>query len=192
MAEHPSWSKEELKMLIEGKLPWELAKRMMCSPKDPKVFEKTLEILREKVRFNERILLPIGEHLYIVEKDDGSRVVKCDCGYEFGDYRINWKLNALIYVRNTEESLDFLYPGYRKPDPEWCEVREFYCPGCGAQLEVEALPPGYPTIFEFLPDIDGFYTEWLRKELKKRYNKLEDLTYEVTKSWLGKENSDGQ
>jgi acetone carboxylase gamma subunit len=45
-------------------------------------------------------------------------------------------------------------------DPEWMELREFYCPGCFALLEVEAVPPGYPVLFDFQPDIDGLY-EWL-------------------------------
>ena len=37
------------------------------------------------------------------------------------------------------------------------ELREYYCPGCLRQLEVEALPPGYPVVHEFLPDVEGFY-----------------------------------
>jgi acetone carboxylase gamma subunit len=40
------------------------------------------------------------------------------------------------------------------------ELREFYCPGCFTLLEVEAVPPGYPVLFDFQPDIEGFY-EWL-------------------------------
>jgi acetone carboxylase gamma subunit len=31
------------------------------------------------------------------------------------------------------------------------------------QLEVEALPPGYPVVHEFLPDIEGFYEAWLER-----------------------------
>jgi acetone carboxylase gamma subunit len=31
------------------------------------------------------------------------------------------------------------------------------------QLEVEAVPPGYPVVFDFLPDIDTFYEKWLGK-----------------------------
>jgi hypothetical protein len=25
----------------------------------------------------------------------------------------------------------------------------------------EAVPPGYPIVFDFQPDIDGFFAEWL-------------------------------
>jgi acetone carboxylase gamma subunit len=45
------------------------------------------------------------------------------------------------------------------------EIREFICPGCASLLEVEAAPPGYPIVFDFLPDLEGFYREWLGREL---------------------------
>ncbi|MCK4388127.1 MAG: acetone carboxylase subunit gamma, partial [Dehalococcoidia bacterium] len=35
------------------------------------------------------------------------------------------------------------------------------CPGCLALLDTELASPGYPPIFNFLPDIDTFYEEWL-------------------------------
>src|SRR6267378_2545008 len=89
-----------------------------------------------------------------------TRQVKSDCGQEFGDYRENWKLSALIRVRKTNESLEPLYAGPRKPDPNWMEIREYICPKCGTLLEVDAVPPGYPVIFDFLPDLEGFYEGW--------------------------------
>jgi acetone carboxylase, gamma subunit len=173
-----SWSKEELKMLVEGEIPWALAKRMMSSTKEPDRFDRILEILQEKVKFSERILLPIGEHLYIIEHGDGLRSVKCDCGYDFGDYRINWKLNASILVRDSDQGLEDLYPGYRKIERNWCELREFICPGCECLLEVEAVPPGYPIVFEFLPDLDGFYQKWLGRSLKQEYE-FKDLSIDT-------------
>jgi len=83
-----------------------------------------------------------------VEKGDGL-VVKCTCGYEFGDARKNWKYEALVYDRNPKD----IYPGIAGVDPEWCIYREFYCPDCGVQLDVEAVPPGIPFIFSFEPEI---------------------------------------
>ena len=50
-------------------------------------------------------------------------------------------------------------------DPRWNHLREYFCPGCKTLLEVEAVPPGYPVVHDFLPDLEGFYTEWLRREL---------------------------
>lgn len=179
-----AWTEEELKMLVEGEIPWGLAKRMMSSAKDPDRFDRILEILQQKVGFLGKILLPMGEHLYIVEDKDGLRSVKCDCGCDYGDYRINWKLNALIYVRDIDQGFEDLYPGYRKPERNWCELREFICPGCGTLLEVEAVPPGYPIVFEFLPDLDGFYQKWLGRPLKKGYE-FKDLSLEAIRKFEG-------
>ena len=45
------------------------------------------------------------------------------------------------------------------------ELRELICPGCAALLEVEAVPPGYPLTFDFLPDLETFYSDWLGREI---------------------------
>jgi acetone carboxylase gamma subunit len=160
----PTYPKDVVADLIEGKLPWEQTKRIQSSFKDTDRFDTYIEVLQEKVPWSERILLPIGEHLTIVQK--GSEpVVKCDCGHEYGPYTQNWKLNALIYVRDTVEKLQELYPGHKACEPSLQEVREFICPGCGTVHEVEAVPPGYPVNFDFLPDLEGFYTEILGRPL---------------------------
>lgn len=176
-----TYSKQEITDLIDGRLPWIKTKEIMSHPKDDDRFEKYIEILQERVSWPERILLPISEHLYVVEKNE-DRIIKCDCGHEFGDYRINWKLSALIYVRDTEESLEEVYPGIGRPDPGLCEVREFYCPGCAALLKVESLPAGYPIVFDFLPNIDALYEDWLGIPVagKKEYR---DLTHDITRNW---------
>ena len=93
------------------------------------------------------------------------RGIKCDCGHEFCDYRENWKLEALINVRDTVESLREIYPDKMHGDPEWNSLREYFCPGCKTLLEVEAVPPGYPVIHDFVPDLEGFYEDWLGRPL---------------------------
>jgi len=41
------------------------------------------------------------------------------------------------------------------PDPAWCRIIEYYCPGCATLLEVEYLPPGHPlTRHDIELDID--------------------------------------
>jgi acetone carboxylase gamma subunit len=30
---------------------------------------------------------------------------------------------------------------------------------------VDAVPPGFPIIFDFLPDLEGFYEGWLGRSL---------------------------
>jgi acetone carboxylase, gamma subunit len=160
----PSYPPNVIADLIASRLPWEQTKRIMSDYKDADRFEKYIEVLQTSVPWKERILLPIGEHLYIVQKG-ADRIVKCDCGQEFGDYRQNWKLSALIRVRNTPESLEPIYPGPRKPDPTWMAIREYICPTCATLLETEAVPPGWPVIFDFLPDLEGFYEDWLGRPL---------------------------
>lgn len=161
----PDYERATLEKLIDGRLSWSEVKGIMSSFKDPDRFDKYLQILADRVPWDDRILLPLALHLYIVEKKDGSRVVKCDCGHEFADYRENWKLSALVYVRDTDDKLDEVYPRLMHSKPEWVVLREYYCPGCRTQLEVEALPPGYPPVFDFQPDLEAFYSEWLGRDL---------------------------
>lgn len=155
-----TYSKERIEALIDGDIPWDDAKEMMSSYKDSDRFEKYREILQQRADWDETILLPLTDHLYVVAGDDG-RVVKCDCGQEFGDYRENWKREALVNVRDSEEDLEEVYPEAMHSDPDWMVLREFFCPGCHRQLEVEAVPPGYPLVFDFRPYVDEFYEEWI-------------------------------
>ncbi|MFN8103575.1 MAG: enoyl-CoA hydratase-related protein [Acidimicrobiia bacterium] len=173
--------KADVAKLIDGVLPWPAVQDMMKSPKDTDRFDKYVEILQDRVDWDERILLPLTPQLYIVAKN-GSRLVKCVCGHEFGDYRVNWKLSSLINVRDTEEALSEVYKGREMPDPSWIQVREYICPGCGSQLEVEAVPRGCPPDFDFLPDLDTFYREWLRRPLPDEVE-YRDLTPELVDSW---------
>lgn len=156
-----------IEALIDGKLPWSRVQEIMSSYKDRDRFQKYRAIVQERMAGSDPVILPIGEKLAIVRSAAGF-VVRCFCGYEFGDYRKNWKLAARIRVRDTEESLEELYPGRRKCDPRWMEIRELICPGCASLLEVEAVPPGYPVIFEFLPDLEGFYEAFLAEPLPER------------------------
>jgi acetone carboxylase gamma subunit len=148
-----NWSKDVLRDLIDGNLDLPVLLEMQRGAKEEDRFEAIMKIEQEKVSFPEKILVPMGEHLYVVQKG-AEKVVKCSCGYEFGDYRQTWKNNAVVFVRDTEESMEEIFRGPRKCDPSWMELREFYCPHCAAMLEVEAVPPGYPFVFDFLPDLD--------------------------------------
>ena len=159
------YTKKQIEDLIDGKLPFSEIHRMLSQFKDPDRFDRCVSIYQERLGWEDTILLPYGIQLFIVQKKDGSRVVKCDCGHEFGDYKENWKLSALIYVRDSEESLQEIYPPMMHCEPELMELREFFCPGCKALLEVEALPPGYPVVFDFLPDLETFYRDWLGRDL---------------------------
>jgi len=176
-----AFHKADIEKLIDGVLPWPATQELLNSPKDPDRFDKYVEIMQERVAFEHRILLPLTPMLFIAAKD-GKRVVLCSCGHDFGDYRVNWKLASLIYVRDDEASLSEIYKGWQMPDPRWVQLREYICPGCGAQLEVEAVPRGCPPDFEFLPDLDTFYREWLGRPLPDTLA-FEDRTLEAIREW---------
>ena len=137
--------------LVEGRLPLDEVQRLQRD-KDLDRMERVLAIEQARVPWSDRILVCLQEHLYVVTKGTGARVVKCSCGQEFGDYRVNWKESALVYERPPQDGEIFL--GTRGANPEWQVLREFYCPGCAVQLDVEPVPVGYPFIFNFLPDLD--------------------------------------
>jgi acetone carboxylase gamma subunit len=51
-------------------------------------------------------------------------------------------------------------------------------------LAVEIVPPGYPLIFEFLPDIDRLYRDFLGKPLDDESGEwYQDRTAEKLASW---------
>ena len=159
-----SYGAEIIRDLIAGQLPWHQTRQIMSAYKDESQFLTYLTVLQQRMRWSDRILLPIGPHLFIVQSGD-RRVTKCECGHDFGNYRENWKLNALIHVRNDREALREIYPSNDIPDPAWMEIREFICPACGTLHEVEACPPGYPILFDFEPDLETFYRDWLKAPL---------------------------
>ncbi len=176
------YAKEELALLLDGKLSWDRVQEIIKEAKDPDRFEKVVAIHQARVAFKEPIVMPLTPYLFIVQKGK-DYVVKCKCGHEYGDYRVNWKLYSNVFVRETDEDLEAVYPGVQKPDRQFCQVREYYCPSCAVQLEVETLPPGMPADFEFLPDLEAFYGEWLNKPLKQR-TEFVDRTSEVIAEWV--------
>lgn len=153
------YPRDVVRDLIDGRLPWEQTHQIMSGYKDAGRFAAVVSILQERVAWPDRILLPISEHLFVVQRGDRG-IVKCSCGHEFCDFRENWKLEALLIVRNDRASLEQVF-GHAGPDPDWQEVREFICPGCATLLEVDVAAPGYPIPFDFRPDLVVFYRDWL-------------------------------
>ena len=145
------YSDGTIRDLIEGHLSPEEVQRLQRE-KDLDRMERVVAIEQARMPWDDRILVCLQEHLYVVAKANQDRVVKCSCGHEFGDYHNNWKEEALVYERPPQDGEIFL--GTRGADPEWQLLREFYCPGCAVLLDVEPVPVGYPFVFNFLPDLD--------------------------------------
>ena len=178
---------EHMRLMVEGEIGWEdIKKALRLRPKDRDRFWKYLEVLQQKVPWKDKILLRISDHLYIVAKLGGKRVVKCDCGHEFGDYRVNWKLSCRIRCRRTlEEYAEVMAVEDVLPDMSEVELREYYCPGCFAMVATEQVPLGYPPLIEMMPDLDTFYREWLGKPLPdERPDWFQDRTTEAPARWV--------
>ena len=81
------------------------------------------------------------------------------CGHDIAPARTNYKEGLLVYDRDpTEIHKPILDPAKYAftyaPDPAWCRIIEFYCPGCATMIEVEYLPPGMPITHDIELDID--------------------------------------
>lgn len=78
------------------------------------------------------------------------------CGRQLISARENYKRGCLVYERDPREVHPPIIEGEYtfSPDPAWIRILEFYCPGCGAQVETEYLPPGHPITVDIEVDID--------------------------------------
>jgi N-methylhydantoinase B len=164
--------RETLAALLDEKLDRREVKDIQSGFKEPDRFDKWLDVLQDRVPYDEKIVLPVGEGLNIVRNEKAGTVpsvpelvIRCDCGHDFCAHDRNWKHEALVFVREDAESFAEIYPKWAAPDPEWVELREFICPSCARLLETESVAPGHPVIHEFLPDVEGFYRGWLGREV---------------------------
>jgi len=160
-----TYPQEIIDDLVDDNLDWDQLHDMMSDYKDTDRFLKIRHALQERVEWDDPIVLPYADHLYVVAKPNDRMVIKCDCGHEFCEHDENWKLEALINVRDSEADYQELYPENMHPHPDYMELREYFCPGCKTLLEVNNVMPGYPIIHEFEPDIKTFYNEWIEEPI---------------------------
>jgi|SRR5680860_101471 len=90
-----------IEQLVDGELAFNQVHKILSSFKDTDRFDKYVSILQERVPYKDRIILPYGLHLNIVINQGGKRVVKCDCGHELCEHTTNWKMHAMVYIRDT-------------------------------------------------------------------------------------------
>ncbi|WP_239377399.1 acetone carboxylase subunit gamma [Frankia sp. Cj5] len=158
-------SAEVVNALIRNELSWEELLGLMRAPKSEIRFEETIAAWQSLVTWDEQILLPLGENLFIVAKN-GRAIVKTTAGAELGPWNGNWKMQCRMIVRRTREDLLEIYPENDMTiDPSLVEIREFLCPVSGTLLDTDCVPPGFPVEVDFTPDLGTFYRDWLGKEL---------------------------
>jgi N-methylhydantoinase B/oxoprolinase/acetone carboxylase alpha subunit/acetone carboxylase gamma subunit len=156
---------ETLADLLDEKLSRRAVKDIQSSIKDPDRFDKWVALLQSRVDYDDPIVLPYGEGMNIVRTQEGALMIRTDAGADLCPWDQNWKLHVPMLVRDTDDLYQEIYPKMGHPDGTWQELREFYCPLSGRLLETEAVPPAYPVLHEYLPDIEGFYAGWLQREL---------------------------
>ena len=93
------------------------------------------------------IKFKLTPYVNLAETDQGDMAVCSHCDFVYGPASHSFKYYCLIYERDPEE----VHPPERlmAPDKNWCIYREFYCPGCGTQVEVEVSPHGAPVISNY-------------------------------------------
>jgi acetophenone carboxylase len=97
------------------------------------------------------------------------------CGHIFGPARDNYKRGCLLHERDPREIHAPLVEGPYSfsPDPLWVRIVEFYCPGCGTQVDTEYLPPGHPLTHDIEMDIASLKARLDSGELVIREQRLE-------------------
>jgi acetone carboxylase gamma subunit len=78
--------------------------------------------------------VPMTEYLEI-DLDAGQWVCR-RCAQDLGPARGNYKEGTLVHDRDPREIHRPLIDPARyeftfAPDPAWCRILEYYCPGCG-------------------------------------------------------------
>jgi len=94
---------------------------------------------------------------YLDANLDAERWLCHDCGRDLGSLRDDYKRGLLVGERDPSEIHP---PGLEGeftfcPNGEWIRIIEFYCPGCGRQVESEYLPPGHPLTRDTELDVDA-------------------------------------
>ena len=79
-----------------------------------------------------------------------------NCDERLIDASENYKEGCLVAERDPTEVHNPEIEGEYTfaPDPEWCRIVEFYCPGCGTMVENEYLPPGHPITHDIELDLE--------------------------------------
>ncbi len=123
-----------------------------------------------RIRFTEYLDLDIDAEQW--------RCNRCDA--EIGSARRPYKEGCLVNERDPREIHPPLIEGdfTFSPDPDWVRILEFYCPGCGTQVETEYLPPGHPITVDIEIDLDKLKARLANEEITVVDGKIRDAAAE--------------
>jgi len=99
----------------------------------------------ERIKFTEYLLLDLEDEYWYCNS----------CQQQLISAHENYKRGCLVYERDPTEIHQPIIEGEYtfSPDPDWVRILEFYCPGCGRQIETEYLPPGHPITHDIEVDV---------------------------------------
>ncbi|HXM62792.1 MAG TPA: acetone carboxylase subunit gamma [Terriglobales bacterium] len=119
-----------------------------------------------RIRMTEYLDLEIDQEQWICNR----------CEQVLGPARDNYKKGCLLYDRDPREIHAPIVEGQFSfsPDPLWVRIVEFYCPGCGTQIDTEYLPPGHPLTHDIEIDIDALKRRLETGEVLIKEQRLED------------------
>ena len=112
---------------------------------------------------------------YLDLEVDQERWICNRCEHVLGPARDNYKKGCLVYDRDPREIHIPIVEGQFSfaPDPLWVRIVEFYCPGCGTQIDTEYLPPGHPLTHDIEIDLDTLKKRLQSGELVIKAQRLE-------------------
>ncbi len=112
----------------------------------------------ERIKFTEYLLLDLEDEYWYCNS----------CKQKLNSAHENYKRGCLVYERDPTEIHQPIIEGEYtfSPDPDWVRILEFYCPGCGRQIETEYLPPGHPITHDIEVDIARLKARVNEGELK--------------------------
>ena len=103
--------------LIDGRLSWPQLKEIVSHPKDPDRFQVVMDVLRERLGWQEPILLPLADHLYVVQK--GTQRVVEDMDGDIFSERIAEDVFGVVASRDEKQdkwTLDEKATGARRQE----------------------------------------------------------------------------
>lgn len=120
---------------------------------------------KNRIRITEYLDLDVDAEKWICNR----------CDHALGSARENYKKACLLHDRDPREIHPPLVTGdfSFSPDPLWVRIVEYYCPGCGTQIETEYLPPGHPLTHDIEIDIDRLKERLRSGEFVIREHRIE-------------------
>ncbi|HJP34697.1 MAG TPA: acetone carboxylase subunit gamma, partial [Gammaproteobacteria bacterium] len=109
MADDTLSSQEVTNALMNRDLAWPELVKLMREPKSENRFDEMIAAVQAMVPWKEKILLPLGENLFIVAKK-GKAIIKTMGGAELCAWNENWKMKCRVRIRKTKAELNKIFP----------------------------------------------------------------------------------